>query len=233
MATYEDTVRRTEKMSPSESPSGEELNEKDIHPSHLENNAGATPTTRGGVTLTDGIDPEKERKLIRKIDLYVIPWVCLLYLSSFLDRVNIGNARLYNLEEDLNMSGNQYQIAVSVLFPTYVLFELPSNLVLKHYVRPSRWIAFITTSWGLIATLSGLTKSYAGLLACRVLLGLFEAGLFPGCVVYLTFWYTRKEIALRTAYLFVAAALAGAFGGLLAFAIGFMDGLQGLSGWRW
>ena len=81
------------------------------------------------------------------------------------------------------MSGNQYQIAVSVLFPTYVLFELPSNLVLKHYVRPSRWIAFITTAWGLIATLSGLTQSYAGLLACRVLLGLFEAGLFPGCVV--------------------------------------------------
>lgn len=81
------------------------------------------------------------------------------------------------------MTGNQFQIAVSVLFPTYVLFELPSNLVLKHYVRPSRWIAFITTSWGLIATLSGLTQSYAGLLACRVLLGLFEAGLFPGCVV--------------------------------------------------
>lgn len=97
--------------------------------------------------------------------------------------MNIGNARLYSLEDDLGMSGNQYQIAVSVLFPTYVLFELPSNLVLKHYVRPSRWIAFITTVWGLIATLSGLTQSYAGLLACRVLLGLFEAGLFPGCVV--------------------------------------------------
>ena len=75
------------------------------------------------------------------------------------------------------MTGNQYQIAVSVLFPTYVVFELPSNLVLKHYVRPSRWIAFITTSWGLIATFSGFTQSYEGLLVCRVLLGLFEAGL--------------------------------------------------------
>ena len=81
------------------------------------------------------------------------------------------------------MQGSQFQIAVSILFPTYVLFELPSNLVLKHYVRPSRWIAFITTCWGLIATLSGLTQSYEGLLACRVLLDLFEAGLFPGCVV--------------------------------------------------
>lgn len=77
-------------------------------------------------------------------------------------RVNIGNARLYGLEEDLGMTGTQYQIAVSVLFPTYVCFELPSNLVLKHYVRPSRWIAFITTVWGLIATMSGLTQSYAG-----------------------------------------------------------------------
>lgn len=95
------------------------------------------------------------------------------------------------------MTGSQFQIAVAVLFPTYVVFELPSNLVLKHYVRPSRWIAFITTSWGLIATLSGFTQSYAGLLACRVLLGLFEAGLFPGCVVSIDCVY-RSVTCMRT-----------------------------------
>ena len=105
----------------------------------------------------------------------------------------------YDLEEDLNMQGSQFQIAVSILFPTYVLFELPSNLVLKHYVRPSRWIAFNTTCWGLIATLSGLTQSYEGLLACRVLLGLFEAGLFPGCVVSIS-CHRDLESAVLTAH---------------------------------
>lgn len=103
---------------------------------------------------------------------------------------------------------------------------------MKKYVRPSRWIACITMAWGLTATFSGLTQSYAGLIVCRLLLGLTEAGLFPGMVVYLTFWYTKRELALRTAFLFVSAAIAGSVGGLLAYGIGFMDGLAGYSGWR-
>lgn len=145
--------------------------------------------------------------------------------------VNIGNARLYGLEEDLGLVGNQFQIAVSILFVTYITFEVPSNLVLKKFT-PSRWIAFITVSWGIIATLTGIVQSYAGLLACRVLLGALEAGLFPGMNLYLTFFYTKNELALRVGYLFVSAAIAGALGGLLAFGIGHMDGIQGMSGWR-
>lgn len=131
------------------------------------------------------------------------------------------------------MGKNQFQVAVSLLFVTYVLSEVPSNIILKHYVSPSRWISFITVSWGLIATLMGLCHNYASLLACRLLLGLVEGGLFPGCAIYLTFFYTKRELALRIGYLFVSSALAGAFGGLLAYGIGFMDGLAGLSGWRW
>lgn len=146
------------------------------------------------------------------------------------------------------MAGNQYQIAVSLLFVTYILFELPSNLyvldscwlnvtdtlhrVLKKFT-PSRWISFITTSWGIVATLAGVVQNFGGLIAVRLFLGAVEAGLFPGLAVYLTFFYTKKELALRIGYLFVSAALAGAFGGLLAFAIGHMDGVAGQSGWRW
>ena len=144
--------------------------------------------------------------------------------------MNIGNSRLYGLEEDLDLSSEQYQIAVSLMFVTYLLSELPSNIILKHYVRPSRWIAFITTAWGIIATLTGLTQNFGGLVACRLLLGLFEGGLFPGLVVYLTYFYTKQEFALRVGYLFVAAALAGAFGGLLAYGIGHMDGVAGQRG---
>lgn len=137
--------------------------------------------------------------------------------------VNIGNARLFGLEDDLKLVGNQYQILVSILFATYISVELPSNWVIKK-IRPSRWIAFITFSWGIIATLSGKTQDFAGMLVCRVLLGAFEGGLFPGLVTYLTFFYTKKELALRIAALFACSALAGATGGLLAFGIGHMHG---------
>ncbi|KAF1946652.1 MFS general substrate transporter [Clathrospora elynae] len=183
-------------------------------------------------TQLEGVDPVFEAKLVRKLDLFIIPVVMLLYLLSFLDRVNIGNARLYGLQEDLNMSDNQFQTAVSILFVTYILSEIPSNLVLKK-LRPSRWIAFITTAWGIIATMTGIVNSYGSLIACRLLLGAVEGGLFPGMAVYLTFFYTKRELALRIGYLFVSAALAGACGGLLAYGIGHMDGADGQRGWRW
>jgi len=130
------------------------------------------------------------------------------------------------------MDDSQFQTAVSILFVTYILSEVPSNLVLKK-LTPSRWIAFITVAWGIIATLTGIVQSYGGLIACRLLLGAVEGGLFPGMAVYLTFFYTKRELALRIGYLFVSAALAGACGGLLAYAIGHMDGTAGLRGWRW
>ncbi|KAJ0299788.1 hypothetical protein COL516b_008905 [Colletotrichum fioriniae] len=173
-----------------------------------------------------------EQKIVRKLDMHIVPLVMLLYLFSFLDRVNIGNARLYNLERDLNLQGNQFQVAVSILFVTYIIFEVPSNLILK-LLTPRRWIAFITVSWGIIATLTGLVNSYGALIACRLLLGVVEAGLFPGLNVYLTFFYSKHELALRVGYLFVSAAIAGGLGGLLAYGIGHMEGVAGLSGWRW
>jgi MFS family permease len=150
----------------------------------------------------------------------------------------------------LGLVGDQYQIAVSILFVTYCVglnfpvlliaftkylvqfFEVPSNLVIKK-LRPSRYIASISVIWGIIATLTGVCQSYGGLIACRILLGVVEAGLFPGFMTYLTLFYSKREIALRTGYLFSSAAIAGAFGGLLAYGIGFMDGISGLRGWRW
>lgn len=178
------------------------------------------------------IDHAAERKLVRKLDFMIIPPVMLTYLFSFLDRVNIGNARLYGLEEDLNMEGDQFQTAVSLLFVTYILSETPSNLVIKKFT-PSRWLSFLTTTWGITATLTGITQSYGGLLACRLVLGALEGGLFPGLTIYLTLFYTRREIALRVGYLFVSAAISGSVGGLLAYGIGFMDGVAGQRGWRW
>ena len=123
-------------------------------------------------------------------------------------------------------------MTTSRLFVTYIAFEVPSNLVLKKFT-PSRFIATITIVWGTIATFTGLCQTFGGLIACRLLLGVVEAGLFPCMALYLTFFYTKRELALRIGYLFVSAALAGAFGGLLAYGIGHLDHVHGLRGWRY
>ncbi|CAK7204572.1 hypothetical protein SEUCBS139899_007330 [Sporothrix eucalyptigena] len=180
---------------------------------------------------TLSIDHQAEKALVRKIDRHIVPVVMIAYLLCFLDRTNIGNAKLFGLEADLGLHGTQYNIAVAVLFIPYVLVEVPSNLLLKKFT-PSKWLATLAFLWGIVSTMMGLVNSFGGLVACRLVLGLLEGGLFPGLTVYLTLFYTKKELALRIGYLFVSSALAGACGGLLAYGIGFMDGIRGMSGWR-
>lgn len=99
------------------------------------------------------------------------------------------------------------------------LFEVPSNLIIKK-VKPDRYIAFITTTWGIVSTLTGIVQGYGGLIAVRLIMGLLEAGLFPGLVTYLTMFYSRDQLAVRVGYLFVSSAIAGAIGGIIAYGIG-------------
>jgi MFS family permease len=114
----------------------------------------------------------------------------------------------------------------------YAIFEIPSNYVLKK-LRPSRWISILMLSWGGLTMCLGATNSFASVTAVRFLLGVSEAGLFPGLVYYLTFWYRVDERSIRVAFILASATLAGAFGGALAYAIGHMEGVSGLSAWRW
>lgn len=100
-------------------------------------------------------------------------------------------------------------------------------------VKPDRYIAFITTAWGIIATLTGVCQNYGGLIALRLIMGMIEAGLFPGLVIYLSMFYGRDQLAVRVGYLFIASALAGVLGGIIAYGIGFADGLGGHRAWRW
>jgi sugar phosphate permease len=123
-------------------------------------------------------DPD-DKKLLRKLDLHLIPTMTLLYLLSYLDRVNIGQAKIDGLMESVKLTSSQYNACLSVFFATYVVFEIPSNLVLKR-LRPSRWIPMIMITWGIVMTLMGLVNSYGSLIACRLLLGAAESGLFPG-----------------------------------------------------
>ncbi|KAI0378096.1 MFS general substrate transporter [Hypomontagnella monticulosa] len=183
-------------------------------------------------TTIDSFADLDEKKILRKMDLRLIPMLALLYLLSFLDRGNIGNAKIEGLQEDLRMSPDEYNWCLTVFFFTYAAFEVPSNLLLKR-LRPSRWLPFIMVAWGTVMTLMGIVRSFHGLLISRLFLGVTEAGLYPGCAYYLTMWYCRHEIQLRQAMFFSAASIAGAFSGLLAFAIAKMDGVGNLEGWRW
>ncbi|RPA99629.1 MFS general substrate transporter [Choiromyces venosus 120613-1] len=173
-----------------------------------------------------------EKAILRKMDIRLIPMLALLYLLSFLDRGNIGNARIQGLVEDLGMTAGQYNWTLTIFFFSYCACEVPSNLLLKKF-RPSIWLPSIMVAWGTVMTLMGIVKNYEGLLAARFWLGVTEAGLFPGVAYYITMWYCRHEAQLRQALFFSAASVAGAFSGLLAFAIAKMDGVGGYEGWRW
>ncbi|KAF8840157.1 MFS general substrate transporter [Paxillus ammoniavirescens] len=183
-------------------------------------------------SVAPAITEAQEIKLWRRIDLRLMPMISLIYLFSFMDRGNIGNAKLDGLTTQLNLTGNKYNIALTVFFIPYSLFEFPSNLVIQ-VIRPSRWLPGITVLWGLVMTLMGFVKTYPQLVGVRACLGVAEAGFVPGVAYYLTMWYPKYMYQYRLALFLGATSLAGAFSGLLAYAIDYMDGDGGFEGWSW
>ncbi|KAH8651074.1 major facilitator superfamily domain-containing protein [Xylariales sp. PMI_506] len=174
-----------------------------------------------------------ERSLLRKIDAHLLPAVGVLYLLSFLDRSNVANARLDGLTTDLKMTGNQYLTGLTLYFIGYVLFEIPCNIILKR-TTPRIWLPTLTIAWGIVATLLGVVQNMAGFFVARFFLGVTESGLFPGVVYYFSMWYKRRERQYRISLFFSAASLAGAFGGIFAYAIGLMGGkVVWANGWHW
>ncbi|KAF8252812.1 MFS general substrate transporter [Wilcoxina mikolae CBS 423.85] len=199
----------------------------DIH-SHRENVLEEDPDAG----LSEEERREIDRALVRKLDFKLIPWLCLLYLVSFLDRTNIGNAKIEGLIDDLGMTAGQYNACLTIFFVSYSVFEPLSNVLLKR-MRPRIYIPTIMVLWGFCMTFMGFCKNYNGMMAARWFLGLTEAGLFPGVNYYLSCWFKRREFGIRAAVFFSAAAVSGSFGGLLAAAISQMDGVGGKRGWAW
>lgn len=173
-----------------------------------------------------------ERKLVTKMDFRIIPVLSILYLLAFLDRTNIANASIFGLQEDLRLGGTEYNTALTIFFVPYIIFEIPSNILLKK-LKPHVWLSGCMFLFGLVTICQGLVQSYGGLLATRFFLGLAETGMFPGSFYLIGMWYKRSEAQRRFSFFFGSTSLAGAFGGLLASAIGKMDGMRGHRGWRW
>lgn len=178
------------------------------------------------------IDFAAEKRAVRRMDCAILPIMTLYYFLSFLDRGNIGNARVAGLQKALHMTDYQYSVCVTVLYVPYIFAELPSNLLLRK-LTPRIVMPTLLTIWGLIVTFQGFITTYPTLVGVRALLGLVEGPMFPGIVLYLSGFYTRRELSVRVAIFFSAASLSGAFSGLLAAAIINMDGLGGKPGWAW
>lgn len=190
--------------------------------------------TTAGITDENlpSYDDKETKRILRKVDYRLLPVLTFLYVLSFLDRGNIGNAKVAGMTKELRLTDGQYNLALTVFFITYSLFEVPSNVVLK-MIRPSLWISILVVSWGVVMTLQGIVQGFHGLIITRLMLGLAEAGFFPAATYLLTTWYCRFELQTRLAVFYSAASVSGAFSGLLAFAIENMDGVAGLGGWRW
>lgn len=223
-------------------PSGD-VETADLDKSYVDNveivaNANKPNPRKEAPVYVAGLTPEErekaEKALVRKIDIRLLPMLIIMYILNYLDRNNIAAARLAGLESDLGLHGNQYATCVSILFVGYLLMQVPSNLLLNKIGKPAIYLPVAMMAWGIISTLTAAVQSYAGLVVVRFFLGFVEAAYFPGCLYFLSAWYTRKELGFRTAALYSGSLLSGAFSGLIAAGItGNMDYKKGLRAWRW
>jgi sugar phosphate permease len=179
-------------------------------------------------TAVVDFDQHTHRKVTRRL----IPFLFLCYILAYLDRVNVGFARL-QMQADLAFSDTAYGIGAGIFFIGYFFFEVPSNLLMRR-VGARLWIARIMIVWGLVSAASMFVNSVASFYVLRFLLGVAEAGFFPGIIWYLTQWYTRAHRAQVVALFMTAIAVSGVVGGPLSgLILNTMDGLSGLRGWRW
>jgi ACS family tartrate transporter-like MFS transporter len=182
-------------------------------------------TEAAGGAAVDG------RALYAKISWRLIPYMFLLYIVAYLDRVNVGFAAM-DMQRDLHFSNTVYGTGAGIFFLGSALFDLPSNLILLR-VGPRRWIARIMISWGVISTCMMFMHSKESFYVLRFLLGVSEAGFFPGMIIYLTYWFPTHERARAVARFMTATSLAGVVGGPLSSFLLRLDGRSGLAGWQW
>ncbi|KAK2596206.1 hypothetical protein QQS21_006354 [Conoideocrella luteorostrata] len=185
------------------------------------------------VTLTENERASLNKKLVRKIDLVILPIISILYILNYIDRQNLAAAKLHGITDDLNMTTEQFAASISILFVGYLPFQIPSNLIITKVTRPGLYICGAVVVWGSISAATAAVQNYAQLLAVRAALGVAEAVFFPGAIYYLSAWYTRTELGKRIAGLYIAQQVGNAFGGLFAAAIFQLDGTHGIKGWQW
>ncbi|KAL1999107.1 hypothetical protein VTN02DRAFT_5023 [Thermoascus thermophilus] len=174
------------------------------------------------------IDPVIEARVVRKLDVRVPVLLGVLYLLAFLDRSNIGNAKIAGMEEDLDLHSDRYEWLLTIFYISYTVFEFQA--LMWKILPPHRWAASIVFAWGVVATCQAALQNWRGAMALRFLLGATEAGFGPGVPYLLSFFYRRHELGLRCGLFVSAAPLANTFAGALAY--GITSGHPKLASWR-
>src|SRR3954453_6741127 len=177
------------------------------------------------------MDDSLEQATMRKVAFRLIPFLCVLYIIAFIDRINIGFASL-TMSEDLGLSPTMFGLGAGIFFISYFLCEVPSNLIM-HRVGARRWIARVMITWGLVSAAFALIDSPWQFYVLRFLLGVAEAGFFPGVILYLTYWFPKRWRGRVTAGFVSAIPIASFIAAPLSGFLLQLDGLAGLRGWQW
>ena len=202
--------------------------------SHVEHS-----TTPNGwdLSVDEVYSHEQQRKIIHRVDRRLVTICGLMYCISLMDRTNLSAAALGGMNAELEMeagteTGFRYSIVALVFFVTYTLCQPPSTVLVRK-LGPRAFLSVITLLWGSVMIAFGFAPDWTTLTGLRVLLGVLEAGFFPGCVYLLSTWYSRYDVQKRYSVFYLIGAAASAFAGILAFGLMQMSGISGLSGWRW
>lgn len=191
----------------------------------------ATATHPPAPPIRDAATTQLEQQVIRKVSRHLLWFLFLLFVFSFLDRINIGFAGL-TMMQDLGLSGTQFGFATTLFYIGYIACSIPSNIILAR-LGARRWIGSIMIAWGLASTATMFASSPASLYLLRFLVGMTEAGFLPGMLLYLTFWFPSAYRARANALFMIAMPVTAAIGSALSGLILGMDGHWGLSGWQW
>src|SRR6478672_2353994 len=175
--------------------------------------------------------PEEQEQVFAKCAKRLIPFIMLLYFFNYLDRVNVGFAAL-TMNRDLGFSPSVYGLAASIFFLSYAMFQIPATMTLER-LGARRAVAIIMAAWGAVSAGTAFVAEPTGFYTARFLLGVAEAGFFPGIILYLTFWFPKEYRARFTAIFMAAIPLSSTFGAPLSGLLLGMDGTGGLRGWQW
>ncbi|KFY42176.1 hypothetical protein V494_02541 [Pseudogymnoascus sp. VKM F-4513 (FW-928)] len=179
-----------------------------------------------------------EKKVLRKVDFWLVGFYSLVYVFRVIDSSNYSNAAIINLEagtnikKQLHLNPSQWAWTLSIFSYSYMIFE-PTNTLLLKLFRPSRWMFVLILTWGICACSVAAVENFKGMMVVRFAIGLAEAGFYPSVLYHMAFFYKPIEMPWRIALFYSVGQISGAISGLLAYLIGFMDGLGNLAGWRW
>ncbi|KAG8630285.1 hypothetical protein KVT40_001904 [Elsinoe batatas] len=180
-----------------------------------------------GLTYTT----KEQAKIRQRIDWRLIPALGLMYGVSLTDRKNVSNAYIAGMRVDLNLISTRYNLITLVFFITYTLFQPPMTVICRK-IGPRIFLPGICLAWGIVIIGFGFSQNWSTLVGLRLVLGLLEAGFFPGCVYLLSTWYTRYEVARRYSCFYLIGSMASALSGILAYGLMQMEGVSGIRGWR-